>query len=745
MEKIPTNKIEVDPELEAVKNHSEIQIEKTEELNQEEKELADLERELAEAKEGDEKESLEQPSPNIESENKTINTTEKIPAPEMDTKLVAEKISEQIKALEKESGTPLTPEQKQQLGQEIFLKSKEEHNKEIAKNAGGFEKFLNKGREYWKELDNSRLGKLSKVAVGSAVIGGTALIGSALIGTIPTGEISRRMFNRIVVSTGLNAMMTSKLTRKGLDALGMDQAGEKFKKYAKIVGVGGGLAASLLLGGPLAAAVGLSGFLAKEGLNKYFDEKIKKINNSIQNFKIESKNFDDGFDINKLAEEMNVFEKERSKMEKTLKRLSWGKNVLNNGLTIGVSMATIKAFDTSPDENKVEDTTSSEKSLEQDSPSKKGFAEAIGKAHDAMKESENFEVVEKGQGVTQVLKEINEKGNAPEWFHKMLGENPKAIDFAHFAESIGVYNPDDIKDSLVITENDKIGFDNAGNLIMERGGVEYILAKADDMGGFTEGDWQEKMQGERFMDTDQKHLDEKVVESKTPTHMLPDDNSPEYTEDPKPYFEDANTNTQDNQDNIEDRDPKGLFKNENIDSKLGDNNGIEINGGYPTEGSYDPENRYWNTNTEDNTNTTETELSNSELNKIERVYEKNIDKMFPDNHKHHEWDNLQNVSAEKIMSLKTGVVYQPIIEHFRDLKEITGLDPIGESISHKAETVPEYMERAYQEAYRLGKLDEIKINKEDLKTITTNTEITETPNTEKSKYDDVYYDPDKFK
>lgn len=115
-------------------------------------------------------------------------------------------------------------------------------------------------------------------------------------------------------------------------------------------------------------------------------------------------------------------------------------------------------------------------------------------------------------GVSQTLKNIYDQKHSetlqggypavPQWFKDELGPNPTTEDWATFVKKIGAYDPEAKLDSLVIRPGDTIGFDNNDNLILRRDGENFILAKPDESGGFVKGDWEEKMQNEKFMDTD---------------------------------------------------------------------------------------------------------------------------------------------------------------------------------------------------------------------------------------------------
>ncbi len=290
-----------------------------------------------------------------QSEKKT-----KAPEAKMDTKSVAEDINKKIAEEEAKLGRKISPEEKQEFARGMFLKAKEDFQNESIDKAGWMKKPLAKFDKWWsKDLEKTRAGKVTKVAISTSVIAaGTTL--SVVLGKIDMSQINlaSRMGMRVLMATGLNMALTSNVTKKlfgivgkggGEADPGLAQADESLrKKYVSLKGalMVAGIGASFMLSGPVIALIGGIGLVAKEALNTYVDKKIKEQEKNIKNLSqnIKPENFDAGLDIDKLVENLDSIGAERDEFAKKISRLKWGKSLLNGALTMGVGVATLAEF-----------------------------------------------------------------------------------------------------------------------------------------------------------------------------------------------------------------------------------------------------------------------------------------------------------------------------------------------------------------------------------------------------------------
>ena len=89
------------------------------------------------------------------------------------------------------------------------------------------------------------------------------------------------------------------------------------------------------------------------------------------------------------------------------------------------------------------------------------------------------------------------------------------------------------------------------------------------------------------------------------------------------------------------------------------------------------------------------QLSPRVMRRMTRIYEQNINKMFPDQRSLAAWNTIKNstgdYSAEKLVNWNqpTNNTYKTLIQEMKKLHKITGLNPWGKTILHPAETPEE--------------------------------------------------------
>jgi len=160
---------------------------------------------------------------------------------------------------------------------EDFLNQKKEYLVKRAKELPPKAKeVFEKTRELWKNLDNKPGGKVVKRAAALGLIGVPMVIAAAM-GYIPTEQIVGKLASRAVLSTGLNAVITSNLSTKFFDKIQGDQETGGWRKYltAENIMSGLGIGTVTFLSGGIAGAIGVGGFVGKKILNKFFDRAIE--------------------------------------------------------------------------------------------------------------------------------------------------------------------------------------------------------------------------------------------------------------------------------------------------------------------------------------------------------------------------------------------------------------------------------------------------------------------------------------
>ena len=111
--------------------------------------------------------------------------------------------------------------------------------------------------------------------------------------------------------------------------------------------------------------------------------------------------------------------------------------------------------------------------------------------------------------------------------------------------------------------------------------------------------------------------------------------------------------------------------------------------------------------------TPQNNLNPEMLEKVNTNYQDNIKYLFPGKDIRY-WDDVKNShSTEQVMKLyETGGLdkkYTGLAEHIKHLKEISGEKIIGNTLTTKAESMPEYIMRATKKAAEMGQLDKTNV------------------------------------
>lgn len=389
--------------------------------------------------------------------------------------------------------------------------------------ADGFEKIKNgvdKGLKAWEnfgadrkdengnEIKGEGWKKLIKTAVNISMIGG----GSLLLGKGLNLESTKNLLE----NTGAISFLQKKLFMGLGFATIAQKTNPKYQKYLKygMIGIGAGLA---VFGAGSLLAVGGSavvGELVRKGISsKWFSQKSSEEALA----KVEREN--DFSNVSKfMAEYGDAKAKERTK------RI--GRTLLSGLAGVTTSVALMEASAMIPQNDTEAGTTEAgdvketqginqtgrapwtEKAFEEHAKTNEKWNnyEAIGGKGLAVETNNNHEniheQVHKGDGISQTLEHMNthEHEKLPDWFQKEMGEHPTAKDWERIVLKMGVYKNEHL-DSLEVHPGDDIGFDEKGNLYLERNGEHITFGHIDENGNFVKDNWEDQMNDEKFIHT----------------------------------------------------------------------------------------------------------------------------------------------------------------------------------------------------------------------------------------------------
>ncbi|MDQ5950344.1 MAG: hypothetical protein QG585_286, partial [Patescibacteria group bacterium] len=429
--------------------------------------------------------------------------------------------------------TALVMEGRQQEAKEFLMHEVEIKRKNDVENGGLGPKIkqgISNGIEAWDKwgvehtdkegnlVKGNVLKRLAKMGVSMTLIGLTAswsvekLANIGGTATALDGGTTSYLLNKLKIGLGLGAIMET-IPPKHKKWVGKLVTMTVIAGGATLAIAGGGLMAGMAVGASSAVGYGLSKLAQGRFSEKKIDERAEKMktDNTINVENIE----EDSAEFERQAEEAII------KAENTrLKRKLAGATAALVG-----SVATLEFSGMVRDHQN--ELTESENIKNQEI--------------NTVEEStvERYVTVGDGDGVTQALSELNKGGAVPSWFSAELGPNPTPSELAQFAKDIDTYRPDSPEDSLVLHKGDSIGFKN-DCLVLGRGGETFILAKPDGSGGFTQGDWQEQMTNEKFMDTidtmqeKEAHENQLVSDLNSQTEQAPS-TSPMIDDNTMPY------------------------------------------------------------------------------------------------------------------------------------------------------------------------------------------------------------------
>lgn len=276
-------------------------------------------------------------------------------------------------------------------------------------------------------------------------------------------------------------------------------------------------------------------------------------------------------------------------------------------------------------------------------------------------------VADHGQGAISTLRELqhnlraeygNNLENTPESVKHILNTDPHKL-----AQEYGMYKPGQDAESAFIKSGSSFKVDNQGNLTYhEAGGHDVILEKGIDIKPSS------TYEGKMFDSNHSGLQSENIVDNK---YELPPQVNPETG---KYHIENVD---------------KGLYHGQK--TMLIDSQGDERITTPPLAG-----------------------LSTEDLHQVYTTFHENINHLFPTEKLMSAWHQiLKTTPADRLMELyDRGEIkpeFNPLIDHIKQLEDLTGFKPISESPINEAESITHFMNRAMEKIQLEGKLDEVKL------------------------------------
>jgi|GEM_PF-4686740 len=608
------------------------------------------------------------------------------------------------------------------------LENLEKLNKEKRESGRGIGAMAARGLDNWETF-----GKGEKGASGFSKRMLKNGINLALIGLISSYSVEKMAEAGVGTATSLAGGTFSYLGNKMIMGMGFvaafDLAGNKISinnesRFAKgaqkampwIIGIGSVAAAYSLSGGTVAVASGL-GFLARKFWgNKFTKEKIEerreeKREGLLARIKAEGETIS----LKKMAN----YEKEYSKIIKKYDRMRiWGRLVdgaMKLAIGSAVSAATLEAVGYAKDHMSSENTSDNENKDEGNSTTTKEDGNGETQKQEDSGNTENNELnqneasadntsspdntnseqetnpetqeaqtevhnevtatADNGQGAISTIRELQHNLKAE--YSDSLENNPDGVpesvkhilntDADDLAKEYGMYKPGEDAESVLIKSGESFTVDENGNVsfgntLLEKGN-ETQASSIYDGKMFDSDNSGQVMNPSDSNDSnilDSKQGDPDYIDSHTDTSKAPEDSIPP---------EQEHTTSAESREQY-------VSITGNKEVPLGEN------------------------------------LSQIEIGHVHKIFNDNIDHLFHERPTG-EWESIQkNINAERILELsEKGEIsrnFEPLVNHIKNLQEVTGLRPYGADIFHqRPETIPHFIGRALEEAQRLGKLEKV--------------------------------------
>jgi hypothetical protein len=309
-----------------------------------------------------------------------------------------------------------------------------------------------------------------------------------------------------------------------------------------------------------------------------------------------------------------------------------------------------------------------------------------------------------GQGAISTLRELqhnlkieygNDLNNAPVSVKHILNTDAHKL-----AQEYGMYKPGQDAESAFIKSGSSFRVDSHGNLTYHAVGIknDLILERGTDVKA-------DNLYEGRMSDTDHSGVKESF---KAPDQVD--------METGRPIIVPHDTNG-----DIINLDNDQFKVPEQVDMETGKPIVNTLENGDKTQGikldnneNIIPKNSNLSSNIEAKNLKVIDNLSPEVLEKAHTTLNENIKHIFPTDKLMHEWDNVKNISAEKLLELSDKGELKPelqsLADHIRNLEKVTGLRPQGVSlINPEPETISHFLNHTTEEVVKNGRIDEIKV------------------------------------
>jgi hypothetical protein len=119
-----------------------------------------------------------------------------------------------------------------------------------------------------------------------------------------------------------------------------------------------------------------------------------------------------------------------------------------------------------------------------------------------------------------------------------------------------------------------------------------------------------------------------------------------------------------------------------------------------------------NTSVKNESVTNNNDLSPRELRQVDRVFDRNLDELFPNKQDMVLWDKFKGSNAADFYYRDPSVIepeYESLHSYLHKINEVTGLEPKEGPFFTEQENNAEYIQRGLEKAALLGKLDQVKL------------------------------------
>lgn len=309
---------------------------------------------------------------------------------------------------EEERGKSLSDEEKKNIGREEIERAMKEYHTQQVKESG-IGNILEKSQKWWDKIGEKKHninffgkslevdGRVVKTLLSSAFSVGGIVAGSYGLNMVLTKlNIGLKLASRVGIATGVTYFFTRENKKQEVKTE-IPKKENWFSNVKKLIKnnpdlikygtMGMGVGASFIFSGGLMVGVVGCGMALKLG-NEFWakiDSKKEELKKEQLFKKKELKNFTTDLDIEKLAQNLNVFYEEYAKISKKLSIIKTRRGLLNGAITMATGIGAIAAHDTHSASTETQQDSSSLK-IPKVMPKTPHQTEIVSENHDFVKE-----------------------------------------------------------------------------------------------------------------------------------------------------------------------------------------------------------------------------------------------------------------------------------------------------------------------------------------------------------------------